>query len=299
MREFALLEHVFRHNSALPADVLIPPGDDMGAIRVGDRMLLVTVDQVADGVHVNLEAHGPEATARKAITRNLSDVAAMAARPRAAVAAACLPRSMDEPTARRLFDALHATASRYDCPLIGGDVSVWDQRLLLTVTILAEPWPGIPPVLRRGARAGDVVCVTGELGGSLAGHHLRFEPRIEAARELAALGATSMIDLSDGLARDLGHLCRQSDVGAVIEAARLPIRGDVTGPDPWLAAVGDGEDYELCVTMPPGRVPDKAGGVKVTPIGQIVESPRGGAVLQWPDGACRALDNLGWEHHSD
>lgn len=299
MREFALLEHIFASNAALPAEVVIPPGDDMGAIRVGDRTVLVTVDQVADGVHVDVAAHGVDAAGRKAITRNLSDVAAMAARPVAAVAAACLPRDMSETVAKQLFEAMRATAQRYSCPLIGGDVSMWDHPMLLTVTVLAEPWPGQPPLLRSGAKVGDAVCVTGELGGSLAGHHLTFEPRIAAAKRLAELGATSMIDLSDGLARDLGHICRSSGVGAVVEASRLPVRACMATEPRWCAAVGDGEDYELCFTMPPERVVASVEGVNVTMIGRIVDAHRGEAVLQLPDGTCRSMSDLGWEHHGD
>lgn len=296
MREFDLLQHVFSHNASLPEFVVLPPGDDMGAVAIGGATVLTTVDQVADGVHVDLRRDPITAVGRKAITRNLSDVAAMAARPVGAVVAASLPRDWDLARATQLFDAMRTTAATYDCPLFGGDVSVWDHPLLLTVTVLAEPWPGMAPLLRRGARVGDAVCVTGELGGSLGGHHLSFEPRLEAARELAKAGARCMIDLSDGLGRDLGHLCAASGVSAEIDLDRLPIRASATGEPRWRAALGDGEDYELCFTMPADRVPTSAAGVPVTVVGRIV--PRGPSLLsvRTADGQLSPLEATGWEH---
>ena len=137
MRERDLLKHIYAANAGLPADVGIPPGDDMGAVSVGGQQVLVTVDQVADGVHVDLANTPIEKTGRKAITRSLSDVAAMAAVPVGAVAAASLKRDFGEPRAEALFDAMRQTAQSYQCPLIGGDISVWDGPTILTVTVFA------------------------------------------------------------------------------------------------------------------------------------------------------------------
>ena len=151
MREFELLSHIYRSNTALPADVAIPPGDDMGAVTLGDTTVLVTVDQVADGVHIDLATTPIEKVGRKAITRNLSDVAAMAAKPVGAVAAACLPVGFGEDRAKALFDAMRATAEDFNCPLIGGHLSTWDQRLIIPVTVFAHP-DGLQPVLRSRPR---------------------------------------------------------------------------------------------------------------------------------------------------
>lgn len=293
VRELELLRTIYAANRALPDTVTIPPGDDMGAIRVGDVTLLVTVDQVADGVHFDLE-HAPLAgVGRKAVARNLSDVAAMAAKPVAAVAAGCLPRDFGKDRADQLFEAMRAAAAAHHCPLIGGDVAMWDGKLLLSVTVFAEP-AGIEPVLRRGAKVGDGVFVTGELGRSLAtGHHLTFEPRVSLARTLALSPATRpncMIDLSDGLAKDLPHLCRAAGVGAVIDAAALPLRGD----GDWRNAVGDGEDYELLFTSDK-LIPGNVGGVPVTRIGEIVAGHD--VVIRLHDGTMRGVNDLGWEHH--
>jgi len=332
MRERELLEHIFTFNRGLPDRVSIPPGDDMGAVRIGDAEVLITVDQVAEGVHFRLADTPLELIGRKAITRNLSDVAAMAAKPVGAVVAGCLPRDFGAERANALFDAMRRAAERYGCPLIGGDISMWDQPLVLSVTVLAEP-AGVAPVLRRGARVGDVVCVTGSLGGSLetvqtgaagdtgaggdtgaAGshaHHLAFTPRIAEARLLAqTCRPNCMIDLSDGLGRDLGHLCRAADapVGAKLIADQLPISpggrqaAQRTGKPAWQHAVGDGEDYELCFTVSPAAadrdLPADLAGVPVTRIGRIVERGEDEPLLTiaLPDGVEEVIEDQGWEH---
>ncbi len=313
MRELELLSHIYRSNAALPVGVSIPPGDDMGAVKVGGGAVLVTVDQVADGVHFDLSTDPLEKIGRKAMTRNLSDAAAMAARPVAAVAAACLPKDFGEDRAKTLFDVMHATADRFNCPLIGGDISMWDQRLILTVTVFAEP-DGIDPVLRSGAKVGDAVYVTGKLGGSLITledppdytHHLDFTPRIDIARKLATSIATrphAMIDLSDGLALDLARICEQSGVCAELDSDKVPIStaADITakrsGQPAWQHALGDGEDYELCFTAQPGMIPDQIDGVPVTPVGRIVEATTGPRVsVRLADGTFADTAGLGWEH---
>lgn len=312
MREWDLLRHVYRSNASLGERVSIPPGDDMGAVRIGEQDVLITVDQVADGVHVDLKTTPIEKVGRKAITRNLSDVAAMAAKPVAAVVAASLPKSMDEATAKRLFDAMREAAAAYDCPLVGGDVSMWDGPLLLTVTILAEP-AGIEPVLRKGARAGDAIYVTGSLGGSLEAidgytHHLDFEPRIALARKLAGDPATrphAMMDLSDGLASDLRHICDAGELRAVIEAEKLPISAAarkaamVSGRDAWMHAVADGEDYELLIAAPPGALPRELDGVRITEIGRFEPPDEPTLQVVLADHSTLELDNLGWEHRGE
>jgi len=292
MRETALHRHIAAANAALPARVTIPPGDDMAAIELGGRSLLVAVDQVADGVHLDVATAGLAAAGRKAVTRNLSDVAAMAAVPVACVVSAMLPRGFDEASAKALFDAVRETGEAYGCPLIGGDTGVHDAPLVLSVTVLAEP-DGVEPVTRRGARPGDRLYVTGTLGHSIAGHHLSFEPRLAVARTLADGPATrprAMIDLSDGLAADLPRLCDH----AVIDADRLPIR-DGTPEPVWRHAVGDGEDYELLFAVDAGvSLPAEVAGVPITRIGRV--TAEGGVCVRLPDGSIEPLTGLGWEH---
>ncbi len=317
MREFDLLQHVYRANAAISPRVTIPPGDDMGAVRLASSAeVLVTVDQVADGVHFDSTTTPLAKIARKSITRNLSDVAAMAAVPVGAVVAACLPRDFGDKRARELFDQMRAVAESFDCPLFGGDISMWDHPLLMSVTVLAEA-AGIAPVRRQGAKAGDVICVTGVLGGSLENlegyvHHLDFQPRLTLARKLAGNPATRpncMIDLSDGLGRDLGHLCRAAGLSAEIDANQLPL-----SPAAWAAAnrdrqplwrhaVGDGEDYELCFTLPPeaaASLPAEIDSVPITRIGRMMVPEAGSEptiLVLLPAGQSQVLTNEGWEHH--
>jgi len=313
MRELELLSHIYRSNPALPVGVSIPPGDDMGAVILDGATVLVTVDQLADGVHVDLTNTPAEKVGRKAITRNLSDVAAMAAKPIGAVAAACLPEAFGDDKAKALFDAMRATAKSFNCPLIGGDISMWDQRLILTVTVFDRP-DGIDPVLRSGAQVGDAVYVTGKLGGSLITtddppgyiHHLDFTPRIDLARELAAEPTTrphAMIDLSDGLALDLPRLCEQSCVCAEMDTDKLPlsaasrVAAKRSGRPAWQHALGDGEDYELCFTAPPGAIPNQVAAVPITPIGRVIKTKPGPRVsVRLPDGTLADTSGLGWEH---
>jgi len=317
MRELDLLEHIYSTNRVLPDHVLIGPGDDTAVLRLAGSDVLVTVDQLADGVHVDLATTALEKIARKAITRSLSDVAAMAAIPTAAVVAASVPRQFGDQRTRQLFDEMRSVAMSFGCPLVGGDISIWDHPLLLGVTILAQPAVGHGPVTRSGAQEGDIVCVTGSLGGSRLtidgySHHLDFEPRLKIARELAAnphLTIRAMIDLSDGLAMDLARLCSAgaSDLAAEIWVDRLPISAAAhkasqkDGCPSWHHAMGDGEDYELCFLVPASQaesvLPAVVDGVSVTQVG-VVTARCGEATvtLKMPDGSIRPADQLGWEH---
>jgi len=324
MKEFDLLNHIFGGNPALPARITIPPGDDMGAVDVGavgsldsamERQVLVTVDQLIDGVHFDLKSTPLEKIARKAMTRNLSDVAAMAARPLGAVAAACFPPGFPQAWAQRLSDAMQQVAIQFDCPLFGGDVSTAQAPLSITVTVLARP-DGIAPVRRAGASVGDVVFVTGALGGSLENvngyiHHLDFEPRLALARALASRAATrpaAMLDLSDGLGRDLSHICAASGVAALLLADALPISAGAAQAASrdqkpvWQHAISDGEDYELCFTVPAQRadnIPADLLGVPITRVGVIDEAIPGRPLVRLvrPDGVEVDAGNMGWEHN--
>ena len=298
MREFHLLSKVYEHNAALGARVIIPPGDDMGMVRLGGVDVLAAVDQIVQGRHFDLETTPLRLVGRKAITRNLSDIAAMAARPVAALAAVVLPRSWRESQALELFEAMRDTAQQYDCPLIGGDISMADAPLVCSVTVLARPGPR-GAILRSGARAGDVVYVSSMLGGSVepdgGGKHLTFEPRIDLALALAErFDLHAMIDISDGLGRDAGHIAEMSDVQIVIDAAMVPCS---PGCD-WRRAMSDGEDYELCFTAAAdAAMPAELLGVPLTRVGIVAARSGDGPCVVVRDGG-RETDasHLGWEH---
>src|SRR3954470_12827080 len=180
--------------------VALPAGDDLAILRwPTDDLLLVGVDQVLDGVHFDSGRHDPRAIGRKAMNRNLSDCAAMACLPAAAVATVALPRSATLQYAKELYLGLRDAADPHGCEIVGGDTGSWDGELVVTLTILGRS-AGVTPLTRSGAKPGDHLYVTGPLGGSLhRDRHLTFQPRIALAREIAQRHrATAMIDLSDG-----------------------------------------------------------------------------------------------------
>lgn len=275
--------------------VPVPPGDDLAVVRWrGEDLLVVGVDQVLDGVHFDANIHSPRAIGRKVMNRNLSDCAAMACLPALAVTTAALPRGVGMDYAKELYLGIRDAADRFDCAIVGGDTASWEGKLVLTVTILGRS-AGIKPITRSGAKPGDEIYVTGPLGGSILGRHMSFYPRIALARQLAATGkVTAMIDISDGLSRDLGHICRQSQVGAVIDATSIPIHpnavivGNRDGRSPLDHAVNDGEDHELLLT---GKLESPV--MPIVTIGRIIEGQE--ILIAAPDGN-RLLEPRGWEH---
>jgi thiamine-monophosphate kinase len=283
-----------QQGSAAKDFVQVPPGDDLAVLKwQADDLLIVGADQVLDGVHFDSSRHAMRAIGRKAMNRNLSDCAAMGCLPAAAVATVALPKSVDIAYAKELYLGLREAADPYLCPIVGGDTGSWNGKLVLTVTILGRSG-GVKPVTRAGAKPGDGIFVTGHLGGSILGRHMTFEPRVFLGRQLAETGLVSaMIDLSDGLSRDLGHICRESGVGAVIDAAAVPVHDDAVemrrdGHSPLEHALHDGEDYELLFTAREGSF-----GTMAKRIGMITASP--GIWLQSGD-QHEPLEPKGWEH---
>jgi thiamine-monophosphate kinase len=275
--------------------VVVPPGDDLAVLKwPAEDLLLVGCDQVMDGVHFDALVHPPRQIGRKAMNRNLSDCAAMACLPAAAVATVAAPRGVGVGYLKELFLGLKDAADPWGCAVVGGDTGSWEGKLVLTVTILGRS-AGVAPVTRGGARPGDGLFVTGPLGGSVLGRHLTFSPRITLARELAMAGAvTSMIDLSDGLSRDVRHLCERSGVGVVIDADRVPVHEDAQAMfrrdrrSPLEHALHDGEDYELLFTGPPRLASSKAALIGVVLAERGVKLRVGADIVP--------LEPLGWEH---
>src|SRR4051812_2480433 len=254
--EFAYINWL-RHRTPSASGVLVGPGDDTAVLRPPTRPLLVTTDMLLEGSCFILAEAGGRRVGRKAIAVNLSDIAAMAAVPTAAVVSVGLPRSGGRELAEELYLGMREIADAFNVPLVGGDTNSWDGPLSISVTMLGEATER-GPVLRSGAKVGDWVMVTGPLGGSILGHHLDFTPRIREALALhQAADLHAMIDLSDGLAKDLHHVCEESRCGAVLFADAIPIT-DAT----WELAVrdrrsaldhalSDGEDFELVFTVSP------------------------------------------------
>lgn len=289
MAESDFLDYVRRTAAADPR-VVVPIGDDLAALRwpAGD-LLLVGADQVLDGVHFDLKSHSPRAVGAKAMNRNLSDCAAMACVPVAATVTLALPKGAGDALAVELIEGIRAAGQRFGCAVVGGDTGSWPGPLAISVAILGRS-AGLAPVTRRGARAGDKLFVTGPLGGSIRGRHLSFVPRVDLAIELAArFEVHAMLDLSDGLSRDLPRICAASNVGAIVDASRVPIHDDARelGGDALQHALHDGEDYELLFAAPSCDHP------RAIEIGEVL--PGGGLFLRDGD-AAMPLTPGGWEH---
>jgi thiamine-monophosphate kinase len=235
-------------------------GDDAAVVDLADSsQCVVTVDLLTDRVDFQLSEVDPRRVGRKALAVNLSDLAAMAARPLAGVVALALPRSGGMELARLLYDGLLPLAERYSVAVAGGDTNSWDGPLAISVTLLGKVTKQ-GPLRRSGARPGDRIVVTGAFGGSILGRHLDFEPRVSEALVLAErYRLHAGIDVSDGLSMDLAHVADESGCGAAIWPHAVPIADDARrlaerlsdGSTPLDHALGDGEDFELVLAVPP------------------------------------------------
>ncbi len=311
--ELHLIEWIKSHHRHDQKHIVTDIGDDMAVIRIGEEPLLITADMLLDGVHFNwnegrdrsksLESNILERVGWKVMGASLSDCAAMAAIPSAAVVSVALPNEMSMEQAQQLFAGMQKAAIEFHCPLVGGDTNSWKHPLAIDLTMLARPGC-CPPVLRSGAQKGDIIMVTGELGGSIHGKHLNFTPRIREAQLLAReVSLHAMIDVSDGIAADLQHICRQSGVNALIEADKIPISGIAQkSENPLAAALGDGEDFELlfCVSSEDANEIEQKwpqlDTLPITRIGVITESSDSATVFLKQNGNVKPLDIKGWEH---
>lgn len=291
--------------AALTPGVILGPGDDTALLRVPpDRVLLFTCDMLAEGVHFRRDWATPWQIGWKAMTVNLSDLAAMGGEPGFAVASISMPGQAERAVAEGIAEGMIAAASGYGAALVGGDLV--GSTGPITVDVAALGWVEEELALRRsGARAGDAILVTGALGASAAGlealkhglqgdndpsvqealtAHLTPRPRLKEGRTIAATRlATAMMDLSDGLAMDLPRLCAESGLGARVWRERLPIApacaavAQQVGAQASSLAITGGEDYELLFTCPPEAVSQivdalsGVGGVGVTVIGDMTE----------------------------
>ena len=279
-------------------------GDDAAALRVsGDRELLVATDMLMEGVHFTFPPATPQLAGRKALAVNLSDIAAMGGRATAAFVSVALPVDRGFEFAKDVHAGLLELADEFDIVLAGGDTNSWKGPLVINVAVVGEPL-GARPVLRSGAKPGDWLFVTGSLGGSLAGRHLTFMPRLrEVSRLVELVDLHAMLDISDGLAADLHHLLKQSRVGAILDTDRIPVSAAATlqaTADRSAAdrALGDGEDFELLFTVSPsdGQRLESLwhDETPVARIGQI--TAESGCWLKNRDGQLVALRPLGWTH---
>jgi thiamine-monophosphate kinase len=288
MPESNFLAWVKQQQRATPF-VRLPAGDDLAILQWQPAdLLLIGVDQVLDGVHFDSARHSPRDIGKKAMNRNLSDCAAMGCLPAAAVVSVALPDGVGIDYAKALYHGLQDAGTVFDCPVVGGDTGSWNGKLAMSVTILGRS-AHVEPISRNHASPGDGIYVTGALGGSILGRHMIFPPRVHEGRDLAKSGVvTSMIDLSDGLSRDLPRICS----GAIIEEIAIPIHDDAKvqradGRTALEHALHDGEDYELLFTAK-----------SEPPLGVRIGTVTGpaGLWLRLRDGNIEPLRPMGWEH---
>jgi thiamine-monophosphate kinase len=335
--ELALLDEIRRRSASAASrsqrgGLRLSIGDDCALLapRRGEE-LAVTTDLSISGQHFRLNWHQPEAIGHRVLARGLSDLAAMGARPVAAFLSLGLPRELILPASRRagarawvqrFLDGLLALAEAHSTPLAGGDLA--ESAIAVADIVLVGAVPRGRALLRSGAKPGDLLYVTGALGGAAAGlacleelaeaqparlhppripnklaarlaPHLCPQPRIAQGLWLQRRGvASAAIDLSDGISSDLAHICDESGVAAEVDTSALPIHTGAT----LAQALHGGEDYELLFTAPEtAKLPRAIAGVKITRIGRILKARAGRQTLTLisPQGA-QPLEPQGWEH---
>jgi thiamine-monophosphate kinase len=308
--------------------VRLGPGDDAALVEFGPHLGILTADLLVEGVHFRRETTSARDLGYKALAVNVSDVAAMGGSPRYAMVSLGIPEDVETTWVVELYGGLRDAGAEYATTIVGGDTSRSDG-VVISVALTGEV-PEDLAVTRSGARPGDRIVVTGTLGAAAGGLRLaeaarhdvpavatpegrelleasaRPRARVGEGQSLARLGATAMMDISDGLAIDLGRLCRESGVGASVNLDRVPVSpalrglGSSLAVDPLTLAIEGGEDYELLATLRAEAVEQATETLKDrfgTPLADIGEIKAGeGLVAVGPDGSERPLEPKGWDH---
>jgi thiamine-monophosphate kinase len=319
--EFGLIDRIAGRVNQM-AGVRIGIGDDAAAIDpTAGCVSLVSADMLLEGVHFDLTLCDPVTLGRKSLAVNLSDIAAMGGRPRYCLLSLAIPHDLPVNFIDGFITGFLACGEEFDVTLIGGDTCSSRGGLVVAVTVIGEQCPE-RVIRRKGALPGDLIFVTGTLGDSALGlrllrhgeksgeavrKHLDPAPRVREGLLLAEAGIpTAMIDVSDGLLADLGHILKISGVGARIELAKLPLSDAFAsyrhepGADPYLLPLTGGEDYELLFTVPPSKSELLMAileplGMRVTLIGEIAAE---GLSVIGPDGSNHRVTVLGYNHFS-
>ena len=304
--EFKLIEKISR--KAKNNNVLVGIGDDAAVLKFDNKNLLVTSDMMCEGDHFSRGYYSPKQIGIKAMASNLSDIAAMGGVPLYAIISIALDDETSVEQVEQIYHGFYETADKYNVDIIGGDTT-HGTALVISITLIGEA-KGNKVITRAGARPGDVIKVSGPLGGSEAGlqlyknkiagfervKKLHTEPscRLDISDQIAAY-ATAMSDISDGLASDLRNICKSSGVGALINREAIPIADDVIKATqllrtpPFDLALHGGEDYELIYTVAKGHS-DKVPGVT---IGEIISDNK---IYLDNKGERKELTRFGFDH---
>lgn len=327
--EFPLIDRVEQIARVDRPDIVVGIGDDVAVLgSQGDELILATVDSQVENIHFLRDRITPWQLGRRSLAVNLSDIAAMGGTPEHALVSLALPRETEVAWVEELYRGIREEADRAGVAVVGGNMARSPWGVFIDVCVLGRVRRE-HLLLRSGARPGDRVLVTGWLGDSAAGlrlvldaglavtgaerewllnRHLTPTPRLAESGVIARSGrATAMIDVSDGLSSDIGHICDRSRVGVYIWAGYLPISAaaarvaELTGTPAWQLALAGGEDYELCFTAPADAVEElkaavaAATGTPVTVVGEIVPAAEKRQLIL-PDGREVPLEPRGWEH---
>ena len=319
--EFGLINLVKRTILSKDKRVLVNIGDDAAVIKPSkDRLLILTTDTMVEKIHFDLRYSTFKQLGWKAMVANLSDIAAMGGLPKFALVTIGLPKSISVENVISIYDGITSIGRRYKCKVVGGDTVFSPKGILVSIALLGEVEKRFL-VKRSGAKKGDLVCVTGDLGEAQAGleflkkyprkksplirKHLNPLPRINEARTLVRnLKISSMIDISDGLSSELFHLTEESDLGAMIHGEEIPISPNclkASSPlekSPLSLALSSGEEYELLFTVSRKELPQLKRvkrKIKVSVIGEMV-GKKEGVVLQEKSGKKSKLMKTGFDH---
>lgn len=317
--EATRIAHLTELFGAADERIVVPPGDDAAVVRTRGEYAVTSVDSVVEGVDFLRDQFPPRAIGHKATAIALSDLAAMGVAAGEVYVAAGLPRDLSDDEFTELTHGIADAAAGCGAVVAGGDLS-GSAHLWMSVTVVGYAAAAEDAVRRSGAKPGDLLTVTGDLGRSAAAvEQLRLRedasasflerqfapaPRISAGQALKRAGATAMIDISDGLARDAGHIARMSGVAITVDLQCVPISAEVVefarthGVDAVEFAAASGEEYELLVTLPPDRLDHAVEacakvGVGLTTIGRVEE---GDGEARSVDQAGRVVDIAGFDH---
>lgn len=327
--EYGLIERIKKILSSSESnDLILPIGDDTAVIKLSDNQALAaTCDIMIEGVHFLSDYLNAYQTGKRIMAVNLSDIAAVGAKPSYALVSLAIPRKFSMENFDNLFLGMKDQLEKFSAFIIGGNLAQTDDKLIIDAFLLGHVHPDLV-LSRSGAKPGDRIMVTGEIGASSAGlailkkyglayperlaclvdKHIQPCPRVEAGQLIASSGtASAMIDVSDGLTSDLNNLCRESKCGAVIHLNRLPVSermkeaAELTGRDRWKLVLGSGEDYELLFTIKPETSEDfitdisEKSKTTITEIGVIIPENEGKWIID-TEGGRSPLIPEGWDH---